>query len=216
MTETESVIDFNSGNAKPLVEEVMQRSKQNLLACYQCRRCAAGCPVGEETGYVTPDRLIRMIVLGDREKALSNELVWKCVSCYTCGTRCPNDIQTARITETIKKMAKENHLTPLSHKVSHFHDAFVNAGVRWGRVNEIEFINSYEIKNAVSDLKQFKFKSIYNEMVTQSKLGVGMLKKKRLHFGFQSAKGRDEIKQLYKKAKAEKVSETQLIEPEKR
>ena len=213
---TESVIDFNSGNAKPLVEEVMQRSKQNLLACYQCRRCAAGCPVGEETGYVTPDRLIRMIVLGDREKALSNELVWKCVSCYTCGTRCPNDIQTARITETIKKMAKENHFTPLSHKVSHFHDAFVNAGVRWGRVNEIEFINSYEIKNAVSDLKQFKFKSIYNEMVTQSKLGVGMLKKKRLHFGFQSAKGRDEIKQLYKKAKAEKVSETQLIEPENR
>ena len=213
---TESVIDFNSGNAKPLVEEVMQRSKQNLLACYQCRRCAAGCPVGEETGYVTPDRLIRMIVLGDREKALSNELVWKCVSCYTCGTRCPNDIQTARITETIKKMAKENHFTPLSHKVAHFHDAFVNAGVRWGRVNEIEFINSYEIKNAVSDLKQFKFKSIYNEMVTQSKLGVGMLKKKRLHFGFQSAKGRDEIKQLYKKAKAEKVSETQLIEPENR
>ena len=213
---TESVIDFNSGNAKPLVEEVMQRSKQNLLACYQCRRCAAGCPVGEETGYVTPDRLIRMIVLGDREKALSNELVWKCVSCYTCGTRCPNDIQTARITETIKKMAKENHFTPLSHKVAHFHDAFVNAGVRWGRVNEIEFINSYEIKNAVSDLKQLKFKSIYNEMVTQSKLGVGMLKKKRLHFGFQSAKGRDEIKQLYKKAKAEKVSETQLIEPENR
>jgi heterodisulfide reductase subunit C len=205
---TESVIEFNSGNASPLVEEVMKRSKQNILACYQCRRCAAGCPVGEETGYVTPDRLIRSIVLGDREKALSNELVWKCVSCYTCGTRCPNDIQTARITETIKKMAKENHLPPLSNKVAHFHDAFVNAGVRWGRVNEVEFINSYEMKNALSDIKQLKFKSIYDEMVTQSKLGLGMLKKKRLHFGFQSAKGRKEIKKLYKKAKEKGVTET--------
>jgi heterodisulfide reductase subunit C len=64
--------------------------------------------VGEETGYVTPDRLIRMILLGDREKALSDGLVWKCVSCYTCGTRCPNEIQTARITETLKQMSRKN------------------------------------------------------------------------------------------------------------
>ncbi len=101
------VCEYNSDIAKPLVNEVMERSKQNILACYQCGRCAAGCPVGEETGYVTPNRLIRMIILGDRENALNNELVWKCVSCYTCGTRCPNDIQTARITETLKKISKE-------------------------------------------------------------------------------------------------------------
>jgi heterodisulfide reductase subunit C len=198
--------EFNYETAKPLVQEVMDRSNQNILACYQCRRCAAGCPVGEETGYVTPDRLIRMIVLGERDTALSNQLVWKCVSCYTCGTRCPNDIQTARITETIKKMSKEHHFAPLAPKVDHFHRTFVNAGVRWGRVNEIEFINFYEIKNALKDLRQLKFKSIYNEMVTQTKLGLNMVRKKRLHFGFQSAKGRDEIKRLFKKTKGKTVT----------
>jgi len=199
MTASERELNYES--AKPLVEEVMERSNQNLLACYQCRRCAAGCPVGEETGYLTPDRLIRSIVLGDREKALNNQLVWKCVSCYTCGTRCPNDIQTARITETIKKMAKERHLEPLTPKVEHFHSAFIGSGIRWGRVNEIEFINIYEMKNAMADLRQFRFKPVYEEMKTQGKLGLGMLRKKRLHFGFQSAKGRDEIKRLYKRAK---------------
>lgn len=198
--------EFNYETAKPLIQEVMERSNQNLLTCYQCRRCAAGCPVGEETGYVTPDRLIRMIVLGERDTALNNQLVWKCVSCYTCGTRCPNDIQTARITETMKKMSKEHHMAPLSPKVDHFHSTFVNAGVRWGRVNEIEFINFYEIKNALKDLREFKFKSIYKEMVTQTKLGLNMLRKKRLHFGFQSAKGRDEIKRLSKKAKDKTVA----------
>ena len=49
-----------------LAQEVTRRSGQDLLACYQCRRCAAGCPVGEESG-VTPDRLIRMILLGDSQ-----------------------------------------------------------------------------------------------------------------------------------------------------
>ena len=197
------VYEYDYNTAKSLVEEVMKRSDQNLMACYQCRRCAAGCPVGEETGYVTPDRLIRMLILGDRQGALNNELVWKCVSCYTCGTRCPNDIQTARITETLKKISKKDHLKPLMNKVSHFHSTFVNSSIRWGRLNEMEFINLYELKNALTDLKHFQFKSIFNEMKTQSKLGLNMLKRKRLHFGFQSAKGRKELKRLSKKAKTE-------------
>jgi len=196
----ESEREFDYETARPLVQKIMEQSGQNLLACYQCRRCASGCPVGEETGYVTPDRLIRMIVLGQRDDVLNNQLVWRCVSCYTCGTRCPNDIQTARITETVKKMSKENHITPITPKVDHFHSSFVKAGVRWGRVNEIEFINSYEIKNAITDLRHLRFKEIFKEMATQGGLGLRMLRKKRLHFGFQRTKGRDEIKRLYKKA----------------
>ena len=52
-----SVVTYDAAVSKPLLDEVQKRSGQNLQACYQCRRCAAGCPVGEETG-VTPDRLI--------------------------------------------------------------------------------------------------------------------------------------------------------------
>ncbi len=195
------MLEYKSETAKPLIEEVIQRSGQTLVACYQCRRCAAGCPVGEETAYVTPDRLIRMITLGDREDALSNELVWKCVSCYTCGTRCPNDIQTARITETLKKMAKEEHIEPLRSEVAHFHDAFVKSGLRWGRVNEMEFINAYEFKNFWMNLKRMKFKAIFDESMAQAKLGLALLRQKRLHFGFLSSKGRKELKRLHKRNK---------------
>ena len=193
------LLEYKSESARPLIEEVVQRSGQTLMACYQCRRCAAGCPVGEETGYITPDRLIRMITLGDREDALNNELVWKCVSCYTCGTRCPNDIQTARITETLKKMAKEEHIVPLRPEVAHFHDSFVKSGLRWGRVNEMEFINSYEFKNFWMNLKRMQFKAIFGESLAQAKLGLALLRHKRLHFGFLSSKGRKEIKRLNKR-----------------
>ncbi len=132
-----SVLKYEASVSKPLVEEIMERSGQNIQACYQCRRCAAGCPVGEETG-VTPDRLIRMILVGDREAALNNLLVWKCVACYTCGTRCPNNIQTARITETLKQMGKKVHAEPLLPRVADFHSSFMTSTKHFGRVNEIE------------------------------------------------------------------------------
>jgi len=198
---TATALEYNAGTANDLLNEVAERSGQNLSACYQCRRCAAGCPVAEETGYVTPDRLIRTVILGDRDGALANELVWRCVSCYTCGTRCPNDIQTARITETLKKMSKEAHQTPLRYKVANFHSSFVNAALRRGRLNEMEFMTAYEIKNAGRNMSKMAFKDIYDELVYQTRFAMTMMKLKRMHFGFLSAKGRDEIKRLAKKSR---------------
>lgn len=194
-------IDINPAQTQPFLAEVMARSGQNLSACYQCRRCAAGCSVGDETDYFTPNLLIRMVVLGDRDQALSNQLVWKCVSCYTCGTRCPNDIQTARITETLKKMAKEEHLEPLQPKIAYFHDAFVRSGLRWGRVNEMEFMGVYEMKFALRNIKTRAFGAIFDEIKAQAHLGLEMTRLRRMHFGFLVAKGRKEIKALQRKSK---------------
>ena len=194
-----TALEFKPDQAGSLAGEVMARSGQNLNACYQCRRCAAGCPVGEETGYVTPDRLIRMIVLGKREAALDNPLVWKCVSCFTCGTRCPNDIMTARIVDTLKKMAKEAHVPPLSPKVAAFHDSFVAAAKRLGRLNELEFMSRYELKNTLSGLAKLKFGEVIEEHKSQAGLGLAMLRKGRMHFRFQRIKGKQEFRRLIKR-----------------
>ena len=196
----EPVREFLPKAADGLIEEVIRRSGQNLLACYQCRRCAAGCPVGDET-KVTPDRLIRMIVTGDKDKALNNLLVWKCVACYTCGERCPNEIQTARINEALKQMAKERHLEPLSPKIAAFHEAFMSAARHFGRVNELEFMGLYELKNVVRDVKRGNFKALFEEFLSQARLGLPMLKQKRMHFGLDRVKSRGEISRLYQKAK---------------
>ncbi len=195
-----SPVKFDPELSRPLVEEVMERSGQNLLACYQCRRCAAGCPVGDETG-VTPDRLIRMVLLGERAEAVNNLLVWKCVACYTCGTRCPNNIQTARITETLKQMSKETHQEPLSPSVAAFHEAFTTAASHLGRVNELEFMGLYEMKNTADMIKRGEWKAAMQEMMTQAKLGMAMTKNRRMHLGVEKVRGLSEVKGIYKKAK---------------
>jgi heterodisulfide reductase subunit C len=187
--------------AGSLAQEVAERSAQNLNACYQCRRCAAGCPVGDDTG-VTPDRLIRMVVLGDRDAALNNLLVWKCVACYTCGTRCPNSIHTARITETLKQMIKEKHMEPMVPKVANFHSAFLTSTSHFGRVNEMEFMAIYDFKTAASEItKSGGLKGFIADIKDQMQLGQAMMKLKRFHIGLDKIKGVAEVKRLYNKAK---------------
>lgn len=195
-----SVLKYEASVSKPLLEEVMKRSGQNLQACYQCRRCAAGCPVGEETG-MTPDRLIRLVLVGDREAALNNLLVWKCVGCYTCGTRCPNNIQTARINETLKLMSKEAHCEPLTPRIADFHNAFMTTAGHLGRFNEIEHMAIYETKTLFKELAKGNLKAMVEEIAAQGKLGAAMTKKKRMHFGVDKVKNISEIKALYKKSK---------------
>jgi len=92
-----------------------------------------------------------------------------------------------------------------SKEVAHFHDTFVNSGIRWGRLNEMEFMSFYELKNTLKDLKRMKFKAIYDELMAKAKLGLSLARRKRMHMGFQSAKGRSEIKRLYKKTKKKTV-----------
>ena len=154
---------------------------------------------------MTPDRLIRLIIMGDREAALQNKLVWQCVSCYTCGTRCPNEIHTARITETLKKMAKEDHLTPLSPKIKKFHNAFCTAAKHKGRVNEMEFMGLYEMSHTFHELFRLHLKGVYDEFKNQTKMGLAMTKKKRMHFGVEKVKDRSELKRLFKMAKKKKA-----------
>lgn len=194
---------YSSSVGRSFTEEVVERSGQSITACYQCRRCAAGCPVGDETG-ITPDQLIRLILLGDRDAALKNKLVWQCVSCYTCGTRCPNGIQTARVTETLKKMAGEEDVAPLSPKVKGFHDAFCAAARHMGRVNETEFMGLYGMKNTFHSLFHFDLKGLFNEMKDQAKMGLDMTRKKRMHFGVERVKDRSELKRFFKMAKDKK------------
>jgi len=142
-----------------------------------------------------------MIIFGEREEVLNNLLVWKCVACYTCGTRCPNNIQTARINETLKQISKEGHIEPLLPKVAAFHDAFLKSTSHFGRVNELEFMGLYEMQNAKRALKHGGgWKAVAGQMRGYAKLGISMIKKKRMHFRLSRIKRLSEIKRLYKKA----------------
>lgn len=89
------------------VARIEKISDQKLLACYQCGKCSAGCPMAAHMD-VMPNQIIRMAQLGMQEQLLATRAIWLCVSCMTCNTRCPKDIRIAEVIESLRETALRN------------------------------------------------------------------------------------------------------------
>lgn len=85
------------------VTKVEELSGQNLLACYQCGKCSAGCPAVSEMD-ILPNQVIRFAQLGLKEELLEANSVWACASCLTCNVRCPKGIKIAEVMEAIRQI----------------------------------------------------------------------------------------------------------------
>jgi len=78
---------------------------QNIKRCYQCGTCNVGCPVREIEEKYNPRKIIRMTVLGMKERVLSSDFIWLCSACYTCEERCPQDVRIADVMNALKNLA---------------------------------------------------------------------------------------------------------------
>jgi heterodisulfide reductase subunit C len=93
------------------VEEIQTLSGQNISNCYQCGACSSGCPLVKFMDHL-PATLIRLAMLG-QPKILESKTIWVCSTCYTCGVRCPRDIDIAKMAEALRQMVlreKQDHL----------------------------------------------------------------------------------------------------------
>ena len=101
-------------------------------------------------------------------------------------------------------MSKEEKYEILNPNIAYFHDSFVQGCTRWGRVNEMEFMGFYELKNIGKNLINLKISAAWEELSNQVKLGFSMFKQKRLHLKLHTSTGRKEIKKFYKTAMKKK------------
>lgn len=104
----------------PFVGKVEELSGQNLLACYQCGKCSAGCPAVSEMD-ILPNQIIRYAQLGFKDELMRSKSIWVCASCFTCNARCPKGINIAEVIEAIRQIMlrkSEDHL-----KVKNLSDA---------------------------------------------------------------------------------------------
>jgi heterodisulfide reductase subunit C len=123
------------------VDEVQRESEQNLALCYQCGNCTAGCPVSFAYDYPV-NQIMRLVQAGRKTEALSSHAIWLCASCETCTTRCPNDIDVARVMDVLRHMARREKLVG-EQAVSVFWASFLESVEKHGRVFEVGLMASY-------------------------------------------------------------------------
>ncbi len=124
------------------VEQVNALSGQTVQLCYHCHKCTSGCPVADEMTY-GPDRVLRMIQLGQREAVLTSHDIWVCASCETCGARCPNDINIAHVMDALRQMAITKGVDVAEPDSLKFHKSFLALLSRMGRMHEAALMGVY-------------------------------------------------------------------------
>jgi heterodisulfide reductase subunit D len=92
--------------SESFLEEVNVRSGQMVQMCYHCHKCTAGCPAAFAMEY-GPDRLLRLIQFGQRERLMASRDPWLCLGCEMCGAHCPNDIDINEVLIALKEMSEE-------------------------------------------------------------------------------------------------------------
>ena len=93
-----------SNSKKYLQEELIRISGVNPKKCMRCGKCTATCPAYDEMEY-HPHQFVYMIESGDIEPLLEAESLYKCLTCFACGERCPRGVEPAKLVEAVRLAA---------------------------------------------------------------------------------------------------------------
>lgn len=128
----------------------------NINRCYQCGKCAAGCPVGQDMD-INSFQALRLLQFGDEQwdlKVLKSEGIWLCLACETCTTRCPQEVAITRIMDFLRTEAVRQGLAhPKSKDILAFHQAFMDSVKVTGRLYEIGMVADYKTRRSRHLLK---------------------------------------------------------------
>jgi heterodisulfide reductase subunit C2 len=135
---TEAVINLNEKSYK-FSDAMVAVGGVDVCYCYQCGKCATGCPVAYEMDLV-PTQLMHAIQLGLKDIVYKSKTMWLCASCLTCSTRCPQNVDIAGVMDSVKILMQHDRQRPMVPDVLKFSRSFVQNLNWFGRVYELGMI----------------------------------------------------------------------------
>ena len=100
-----NVIRSSELDPKFKYEVASQPGGEKLKVCYACGVCTAGCPVSEVSEDFDPRKIVRMVLMGMKERVLSSDFIWYCTQCFTCSGHCPQNVKFTDIMRVLRDMA---------------------------------------------------------------------------------------------------------------
>ena len=117
--------------------ELQSVTGENVNLCYQCRKCSVGCPAAYEMS-LKPHEMMRALQLGLEKEVFESGIIWMCLSCETCNTRCPQDIDILRIIDGLRELVMTERVVYYNPypEVPAMHRHSLKQMKRYGRLHE--------------------------------------------------------------------------------
>lgn len=158
---------------------------ENVLSCYQCGECTAGCPAAFAMD-IAPNQVMRMTQIGFADEVLGSSAIWLCAGCETCATRCPRGVALSKVMDACRQISvKEGMVTKEQRNVLKMHEELLRQIQVFGRVHEISMIGAFKMRTG----------RFFDDVIA----GIGMFLKGKLGLIPSIVKGRREVKGLFRK-----------------
>lgn len=133
-----------------LLDHVRRHTGRDVLTCYQCGKCTAGCPVAADADH-GPRQIMHMVQLGDEDRVLRCSGIWLCVGCEACSTRCPRDVGPSHVIDALRHrslaLGVADEVAPTAETVPILHRAFLTSIRVGGRVWEVAMVALYKLRS---------------------------------------------------------------------
>ncbi len=132
-----------------LKHKIKKDTGEDIMLCYQCGKCTAGCPLNDEMD-ISPNQLLRMLqteIPDLEEKVLKSSTIWLCLSCETCFSRCPKEVDLPKIMDYLRSESmRQNSVNKKASDIVAFHRSFLSTVKSVGRLYEIGLIAGYKAR----------------------------------------------------------------------
>jgi heterodisulfide reductase subunit C len=138
----------------------------------------------------TPRTLIAMINANSRDAVLAANTMWACVSCYSCTTRCPQEIPITDIVYSLKRMAiaeRRYHGTDAPALAKTFTD-FVE---KYGRSYEAGLATGYHLLKRWKPFQLLQMAPMGMQIFTRGRMAIFPTKIRQI----------DQLRAIIKKAR---------------
>ncbi len=154
----------------------------NVMECYQCMKCSAGCPLLPDLD-LAPHAVVRKAQMGQLDDLLHSKTIWMCVGCHTCATRCPNKVDLPAVNDFLRQEARRRGIEPTERNIEAFHKAFMGEIRSRGRVHELSMIGKYKMATG----------TYFDDMV----LGMNLFFKGKVPLMPTTAKGKQQLRKIF-------------------
>jgi heterodisulfide reductase subunit C2 len=170
-----------------LSKKVRQQTDVNVIECYQCGKCTAGCPVAERMD-LRPSVIMRMLQSGDEvemNEILRSLSIWLCLTCETCYSRCPMELDIPKVMDYLRQRSlTEGKVHRDARDIVAFHKSFLNTVESNGRLHEMGLVIDYKLHSG----------NLFQDIM----LAPEMFSKGKLHILPERIKDRKGLSRLFK------------------